>query len=196
MNEPDYKKPILDIEDLCNSGRVFNCCPYYASMELRKEAEIIFLPYNYLLDPKIRDICKIDLKNAIVILDEAHNVDKACEQNACTSITTTNLFAANTELNQVIPFFLSWRHKRFNCLMIFVSPMQILEMLDEFESDEDSDEMLEFNSDNVTGLQTQLKNLERILSTSADYATHNGGHLFELFRGAEVYISIEICVSI
>lgn len=105
MNESDFKKPILDIEDLGKLGEEFNCCPYYASKELQKGAEIIFLPYNYLLDPKIRDICSIDLKNAIVILDEAHNVEKACEQNACASITTSDLVNAINELNHVIYHF-------------------------------------------------------------------------------------------
>lgn len=101
MNEPEFKKPILDIEDLGKLGEKHNCCPYYASRELYKEAEIVFLPYNYLLDPKIRDVCAIDLKNAIVIFDEAHNVEKACEQNACALINTTDLSNANQELNVV-----------------------------------------------------------------------------------------------
>lgn len=114
MKQPDFQKPILDIEDLCKSGEVFNCCPYYASKELQKEAEIIFLPYNYLLDPKIRDICSIDLRNAIIIFDEAHNVEKACEQNACASINTSDLVDANNELNHVIYYlFLSLTYNSF-----------------------------------------------------------------------------------
>lgn len=101
MNEPAFKRPILDIEDLGKLGDEFNCCPYYASKELSRDAEIVFLPYNYLLDPKIRDFCAIDLKNAIVILDEAHNVEKACEQSSCASITTMDLTDAKQELNRV-----------------------------------------------------------------------------------------------
>lgn len=102
LKEPDFKAPILDIEDLCRTGEKFNCCPYYASMMLRYDAEIIFLPYNYLLDPKIRDFSSIDFKNAIVILDEAHNVENVCEQSACTSITTTDFDEASSDLEFVI----------------------------------------------------------------------------------------------
>ena len=29
-------------------------CPYFATRALRDEAEIVFCPYNYLIDPKIR----------------------------------------------------------------------------------------------------------------------------------------------
>lgn len=102
LNEPLFEKPILDIEDLCNAGKVFKCCPYFASKKLRERADIVFLPYNYLLDPKIRDNGSIDLKNAIVILDEAHNVEKICEQSACASINTSDLANANNELKHVI----------------------------------------------------------------------------------------------
>jgi len=52
-----------------------SACPYYLSREFANTADLIFAPYNYILDPKIREIMNIDLKNSIVILDEAHNVE-------------------------------------------------------------------------------------------------------------------------
>lgn len=44
-----------DIEDLVQLGRMKGCCPYFAARSLMEEAEIIFCPYNYLIDPAIRD---------------------------------------------------------------------------------------------------------------------------------------------
>jgi len=50
-------------------------CPYYLSHALSKDADIIFAPYNYVLDPGIREALGIVLSNSVVILDEAHNVE-------------------------------------------------------------------------------------------------------------------------
>lgn len=44
-----------DIEDLVDLGRNNSCCPYFSARSLMEEAEIIFCPYNYLIDPVIRD---------------------------------------------------------------------------------------------------------------------------------------------
>ena len=52
-----------------------SACPYYLSRALSKYAELIFAPYNYVLDPGIRNALDIDLKGAVVVLDEAHNVE-------------------------------------------------------------------------------------------------------------------------
>lgn len=38
------------------------------------EAEIIFVPYNYLIDPLARRSIGISIENSILIFDEAHNV--------------------------------------------------------------------------------------------------------------------------
>ncbi|GAA28295.2 regulator of telomere elongation helicase 1 [Clonorchis sinensis] len=65
---------VVDIEDLVKLGKSTGCCPYYMSRESKTDAEIIFTPYNYLLDPKIRKLYNIELQNTAVIFDEAHNI--------------------------------------------------------------------------------------------------------------------------
>ena len=47
-----------------------SACPYYMSQVLAKEADLVFAPYNYVLDPSIREVLGIDLSNSVVVLDE------------------------------------------------------------------------------------------------------------------------------
>lgn len=101
LKDPDFEKPIMDIEDLYKFGDESRCCPYYAARERVQNAQIIFMPYNYLLDPKIRSANKIDLKDAIIIFDEAHNVMKVCEQSACTAIKSTEVRIAIRDMKFV-----------------------------------------------------------------------------------------------
>lgn len=105
LNEPELKEKIIDIEDLHLIGQKYDCCPYFVSKKIAKSADIIFMPYNYLIDPRLRDAIfddnQIDLKNAIIILDEAHNVNVVCEQSASTFIKSSHIRKAIAELNYV-----------------------------------------------------------------------------------------------
>lgn len=44
-----------DIEELVSLGKKLKACPYYTARELIQDADIIFCPYNYLLDAQIRE---------------------------------------------------------------------------------------------------------------------------------------------
>lgn len=67
-----------DIEE--NEYSEESACPYYLSRALAKDAEIVFCPYNYVLDPSIRNAMEIDIKDSVVVLDEAHNVEDTLRQ--------------------------------------------------------------------------------------------------------------------
>lgn len=45
---------VVDIEDLVTLGTTHKFCPYYMAKELKQESDIVFMPYNYLLDPKAK----------------------------------------------------------------------------------------------------------------------------------------------
>jgi DEAD_2/PDZ domain len=62
----------MDDNDIYSSHSV---CPYYLSRALAKKAELVLAPYNYILDPGIRSAMGIDLKGAVVVLDEGHNIE-------------------------------------------------------------------------------------------------------------------------
>jgi hypothetical protein len=59
----DYENslpPVVDIEDLTNV-RGGCACPFYLSKELQPVAEVVFMPYNYIIDPFIRQTLTLDL---------------------------------------------------------------------------------------------------------------------------------------
>jgi Fanconi anemia group J protein len=70
-----YATGVFDIEDLVKLGKKEAGCPYYAARIISDDADIVFMPYNYLIDPLIRESCDIKLEKNIVILDEAHNIE-------------------------------------------------------------------------------------------------------------------------
>ncbi len=69
------KLRIWDIEDIVQYGKKNKCCPYFLSKELHTGADIVFVPYNFVLDEGIQNASKINLQDAVVIFDEAHNIE-------------------------------------------------------------------------------------------------------------------------
>ncbi|KAJ3297940.1 Fanconi anemia group J protein [Borealophlyctis nickersoniae] len=67
---------IWDIEDLVKMGKKAKGCPYYTARGLADTADIIFLPYSYIVDPLIRAASDIQLQGNIVIIDEAEKLSK------------------------------------------------------------------------------------------------------------------------
>ncbi|KAF6001007.1 hypothetical protein F1559_001113 [Cyanidiococcus yangmingshanensis] len=54
-------------------------------------ADIIFCPYSYLVDPIVRKRMGIDVTGAVVILDEAHNIEEACLEAASVDLTLSQV---------------------------------------------------------------------------------------------------------
>ncbi|XP_077474102.1 regulator of telomere elongation helicase 1 [Stigmatopora argus] len=93
---------IVDMEDLIKFGIKQRACPYYLSRSLKDQADIIFAPYNYLLDPKIRKAHGIELAGSVVILDEAHNVERTCEEANSFDIKPYDLASAIEALTKLL----------------------------------------------------------------------------------------------
>ena len=79
----DVNAEPLDIEDLVKLGQMSGPCPYLLSKEMAASADIVFMPYNYLIDAKNRmGLGRITWEGAVLIFDEAHNleVQTTCSQ--------------------------------------------------------------------------------------------------------------------
>lgn len=67
-------------------------CPYFSTNRiLTQDADIIFCPFSYLVDPLIRNSSDVQIRNSIVILDEAHNIEDTCREAASFSFTEKEL---------------------------------------------------------------------------------------------------------
>ncbi|KAG9266683.1 regulator of telomere elongation helicase 1 [Astyanax mexicanus] len=100
--DKDIMNSILDVEDLVKTGKKERVCPYYLSRSLKQHADLIFMPYNYLLDPKSRRAHNIELKGAVVIFDEAHNVEKMCEESTSFDLTPYDLTSAIDAVDKLL----------------------------------------------------------------------------------------------
>ncbi|KAI8327937.1 hypothetical protein EDC96DRAFT_453025, partial [Choanephora cucurbitarum] len=97
-------EPIWDIEDLVRLGQNMRGCPYFASRKMYEFAEVIFCPYNYIIDPVIRKALDIQLKDNIVILDEAHNIEDASRSAGSFEIDENSVNILLRELDLVATY--------------------------------------------------------------------------------------------
>ena len=104
-----------------------NSCPYYASRSAVPLAQMVVLPYNTLLHAATRKALGLNLKNSIVIIDEAHNLVETITNIHSMSVSGHMLGAAYTQLNQYRDRY-SARLKAKNLLYI----KQILFILSRF----------------------------------------------------------------
>uniref|UniRef100_A0A3Q1G5Q8 DNA 5'-3' helicase n=1 Tax=Acanthochromis polyacanthus TaxID=80966 RepID=A0A3Q1G5Q8_9TELE len=91
-----------DIEELVTLGKRLRSCSYYAARELMESASIIFCPYNYLLDPMIRESMDIDLAGQILVLDEAHNIEDCARESASFTLQYNSLLMSRDELDGMV----------------------------------------------------------------------------------------------
>lgn len=167
-DDPDFRGPsIMDIEDLVKVGQKLKMCPYYASKELVDDADIVFMPYNYLLDPSARKANKIELSNTICILDEAHNIEKICEESASVQIKSSDVAMAIDDTTHIM------------------KAMSGGDMIDS------GDEAKDFTLDDLGLLKEMLLELEQaiddiLVDNKQEGATYPASYIFDLLGRANV----------
>eukprot|EP00111_Clytia_hemisphaerica_P008661 TCONS_00025337-protein len=91
----EFKEHLLDnvqdIEQLTSLGKDLDTCPYYGTRHSIGDAELVVLPYQTLLHKSTRETVGINLKDSVVIIDEAHNVIE----------TINNVHSVNVSLSQL-----------------------------------------------------------------------------------------------
>ena len=95
---PDANLEVMDIEDIVNLGSTRTICPYFLSREMASNAELIFMPYNYLIDSRNRAGLGIRWERAVLIFDEAHNIENACSDAASFDLPSSILAGSIEEI--------------------------------------------------------------------------------------------------
>ncbi|XP_065094868.1 ATP-dependent DNA helicase DDX11 [Ochlerotatus camptorhynchus] len=90
---------VQDIEELVTFAKQENACPYYASRVAIPDSQLLMIPYQNLLHRGTREQTGIDIKNSVIIIDEAHNLLDTISSIHSQEMTLEQLQQARLHLN-------------------------------------------------------------------------------------------------
>ncbi|XP_046371417.1 general transcription and DNA repair factor IIH helicase subunit XPD-like [Haliotis rufescens] len=83
---------VYSLDDMKEYGRKKGWCPYFLARYALSHANVVVYSYYYLLDPKIAETVSKELsKTAVVVFDEAHNIDNVCIESMSVMLTRRTL---------------------------------------------------------------------------------------------------------
>ncbi len=104
---------LIDLEELCELGKSSLFCPFHFEGDKTNKSDITFLPYNYIVDKEIKDTLKISLENSILVIDEAHNIEKVLEESCSVELITYYFENMIKEMEYIINEKKSLKNKHF-----------------------------------------------------------------------------------
>ena len=66
-------------------------CPYHYIKHVVNNADIVLSPYNFILDPRVQKSIGLDLKDKIIVFDEAHNMETIAEDAYSSELEASDL---------------------------------------------------------------------------------------------------------
>ncbi|MCF7798381.1 hypothetical protein K9M74_00595 [Candidatus Woesearchaeota archaeon] len=89
------------VEETMKTGKEYKVCPYEIALLMAAKAHVIIADYYYLFHPRIRETFlkknKKELENAIIIVDEAHNLPNRIKDLATANLSLVLLKRAASE---------------------------------------------------------------------------------------------------
>lgn len=91
---------VYNLDDLKAFGRQKGWCPYFMARYSILHANVVVYSYHYLLDPKIAQLVSSELsRKAVVVFDEAHNIDNVCIDSMGVTITRRTVDRCHSSLS-------------------------------------------------------------------------------------------------
>ena len=92
-------------QKIMKTSKKYGLCPYETSLNVAKKSNIIVTDYYYLFHPRIRESfmrkTNKELENAIIIVDEAHNLPRRIIDLASERLTNITLNRAMSEAKEI-----------------------------------------------------------------------------------------------
>lgn len=100
LTENRRAKPVIrDIEELSEFGSFQSICPYFYQRNQARNADLVLMPYNYLVDGSARASSNLWFEDSVIIIDEAHNIDSIWENSASQEFTEETLDQMLSQIN-------------------------------------------------------------------------------------------------
>jgi len=197
FNFDSMENHLVDIEDLCKEGRSSKFCPYFHQInEAKNSAEVIFMTYNNLFNENIRKSLGINLNGNIIIIDEAHNVKKICENEKSLEISEGDFQKILDELDEILNNDLSLEVEDPNYdLLRNLEPISNKDIIKEIKIIKNMKNKLskfkEVNLNNSSGISISYKEFIELISSNLEECKDN----IETFN-KEAYNNVELSNSI
>ncbi|CAF0786179.1 unnamed protein product [Adineta ricciae] len=118
----DILSEVQDIEDVVKLGRELNSCPYYATRAAIAAAHLVVLPYQTLMHKSTREACGIEMRDNVVIIDEAHNLPDAICSMHSNEISGNQLIDSYGQLSRY--------HEKYKARLTAKNLLSIKQLLD------------------------------------------------------------------
>jgi DNA excision repair protein ERCC-2 len=97
---------VLHVQELVRVSAAVGTCPHKAALEAAKKAHVVVCDYNYVFSPiqeRIFQRLNRPLDDAILVVDEAHNLPDRIRGHLCGDLTLTDLAKAEREARDLHP---------------------------------------------------------------------------------------------
>lgn len=92
---------VLSVRKLRREGKTRKICPYFLARKASEYCTLIVAPYQYIFTEHIRKQVKLELRDKVLVFDEAHNADQIGQDSLSSILSERTLNSAKQELQSV-----------------------------------------------------------------------------------------------